>query len=242
GLPELEREKLLEVYGEQPDSALAEVTGQQVDARARRHDTSVAIRRAYGKIFASWCADKSIDLHKRLPWGTSALFWREHAGCAKLSGRRLVEYARAYLAHGFRITGRCRTSGPQGDHERHRRRLTGLQGRPFKSPGLRQLLFEWFCSIRGAVKTRIPLAALAAQARLLREEYLATALRQRQEVAVPRVTPMWLLRWRREFGVSLRTPNRRWKVSRAVCLERCRITWLNLVRVRQLCLLCNGYD
>ena len=37
-------------------------------------------------------------------------------------------------------------------------------------------------------------------------------------------------------------PNRRWKVSRPVCLERCRITWLNVVRVRCLCLLAHGYD
>ena len=40
----------------------------------------------------------------------------------------------------------------------------------------------------------------------------------------------------------MRTPNRRWRASRQVCLERCRITWLNVYRVRRLCELEHGYD
>ena len=58
----------------------------------------------------------------------------------------------------------------------------------------------------------------------------------------PRITPLWVRLWRREYHVSLRTPNRRWKVSRNVCLERCRITWLNVYRVRRLCELEHGFS
>ena len=33
-----------------------------------------------------------------------------------------------------------------------------------------------------------------------------------------------------------------WKVSRPVLEERVRITWLNIIRVRRLCVLAHGYD
>ena len=53
---------------------------------------------------------------------------------------------------------------------------------------------------------------------------------------------MWSLRWRVEYQVSLRLPNRRWKVKRCVLLERLVITWLNVIRLRRLCILVFGYD
>ena len=102
-----------------------------------------------------------------------------------------------------------------------RRRREG-GGRPHKAPAIRELLFEWFCMIRGAVKTRLPLAALAAQARTIREQYMKRAFHQSLRVDVPQITPRWLTEWRRQYGVSLRTPNRGWKVSRPVLLTRAR--------------------
>ena len=53
---------------------------------------------------------------------------------------------------------------------------------------------------------------------------------------------MWLLRWRKEYQVSLRLPNRRWKVKRWILLEGLIITWLNVFRLRRLCALAFGYD
>ena len=99
-----------------------------------------------------------------------------------------------------------------------------------------------FCSIRGAVTSRIPLAALSRQALTLREIYVQASLRRGVEVPVPVPSRGWLKGWRKEFGVSLRTPNRRWKISYSTCCERCRITWLNLYKVRRLCQLTFGYD
>ena len=107
---------------------------------------------------------------------------------------------------------------------------------------MRETLFEWFCSIRGAVKTRLPLSCLMAQAKAMREKYMRATLKRQAKVQVPKITGVWVAEWRRQYQVSLRTPNRRWKVSRPVCLERCRITWLNLYRVRRLCELAHGYD
>ena len=51
-----------------------------------------------------------------------------------------------------------------------------------------------------------------------------------------------VVKWRKQFTVSLRKPNKRWKVPRRVLLQRLRIMWLNLVRVRTLCLLVHRYD
>ena len=40
----------------------------------------------------------------------------------------------------------------------------------------------------------------------------------------------------------MRKANRKYKVPKRVMGERCQITWLNLARVRFLCILANGYD
>ncbi len=59
---------------------------------------------------------------------------------------------------------------------------------------------------------------------------------------VPEITGPWLWRWRKQYGVSLRTPNRRWKVSRSVFDLRLRIMWATMIRVRPLCWLTFLYD
>jgi hypothetical protein len=46
--------------------------------------------------------------------------------------------------------------------------------------------------------------------------------------------------WRREYQVSLRLPNRRWKVKAWILHERLVITWLNVIRLRRLCYLAFG--
>ena len=71
---------------------------------------------------------------------------------------------------------------------------------------------------------------------------MQAAVKRQTTVKVPQITSVWVAGWRRQYQVSLRTPNRRWKVSRRVCAERCIITWLNVFRVRRLCELEHGYD
>ena len=56
------------------------------------------------------------------------------------------------------------------------------------------------------------------------------------------VRARWLQNWAAEYGLSLRTPNRRYKVSKRVLGERLEIEWLNGVRFRQLCLCAHGYE
>ena len=52
----------------------------------------------------------------------------------------------------------------------------------------------------------------------------------------------WLKRWMHEYGLSLRAPNRKFKVPKKLLAERLRIWWLNLARVRALCIELHGYD
>ena len=100
---------------------------------------------------------------------------------------------------------------------------------------IRELLFEWFCSLRGAVKGRFPRKALLSQAEQLRDDYIAECLRAGMRADPPALGRAWLLRWRREYNVSLRFPNRRGKVSRPVLKDRLRIVWVIMIRVRTLC-------
>ena len=49
-------------------------------------------------------------------------------------------------------------------------------------------------------------------------------------------------RWCRECGLSLKAPNRKYKVAKWILEERLQNGWLNCARVRKLCQLAFGYD
>ena len=128
--------------------------------------------------------------------------------------------------------------------EKKRRRFHGLQGdHSIKAPVLRAELFRWFCSMRGLIKGRLPLHILANKALSLRMACIVSALENSLKPRVPKIMGTnWLLNWRKEYCVSLRRPNKRWKVPRPVLLQRLRIMWLNVIRLRTLALLIFGYD
>ena len=125
----------------------------------------------------------------------------------------------------------------------HDRRVRGKQGaHRVKSPIIKEELFRWFCTMRGSVVGRMPLRVLRTQALNLRRVALASALRNGEQGDVPEITSMWLYRFRKAYGISLRKPNRRWKVPRRVLLSRLRTMWSNVIRVRVLATLLLGYD
>ena len=125
-----------------------------------------------------------------------------------------------------------------------RRRRIGKQGAHLvKAPVIREQLFEWFCSVRGRIKGRLPVQVLRSKAMALRLQCMVAAASAGVRVAVPRIQgTTWLWRWRRTYNVSLRKPSKRWKVPRKVLLVRLKILWLNLIRVRCLAMLSLGYD
>ena len=128
--------------------------------------------------------------------------------------------------------------------ENKRRRFHGKQGdHLIKAPALREELFRWFCSMRGLVKGRLPLHVLRNKALSLRMWCIVEALNHGFQPRVPKIMGTnWLLLWRKEYSVSLRTPNKRWKVPRPVLLQRLRIMWLNVIRLRTLSWLVFGHD
>jgi hypothetical protein len=194
----------------------------------------LSVRRACA---LEWCARRHIDVGlKPLPYGCVRDYFKETGLHGRQHAAWLVRQARALRCTGLNARGVVRAVGSSG-----RRRMPGA-GRPHKAAGLREELFEWFLSVRGTCGTRMPVSALAAAARNLRRSMMAAALRLKRRVPFPQITSAWLLRWRHDYQVSLRLPNRRWKVPLHVLQERVECTWLNLIRVRRLCQLVFGYD
>ena len=61
-------------------------------------------------------------------------------------------------------------------------------------------------------------------------------------VELPMIDKQWLRRWKRDYGVSYRRPNQRYKCSRRVLGDRLRTMWLNCIRVRRAAQRLLGHD
>ena len=60
--------------------------------------------------------------------------------------------------------------------------------------------------------------------------------------SLPTISRKWVDKWRRYYGVSWRTINVRYKISRKKLLSRLRTFWCNVIRVRYLCQLLTGTE
>ena len=125
-------------------------------------------------------------------------------------------------------------------------------------PVIREQLFEWWQGIRYSVDwkalaevnrsrgrkclARFPRSVIKAKLRELMEAYCAECLIHGVGAKVFQVTSRWFINWQNEYGLSLRAPNRKYKVPRAVLDERMRLWWTSVFRVRALCLAVFGYD
>ena len=124
---------------------------------------------------------------------------------------------------------------------------------------VREGLFEWFVSMRYSIDWRkynsslksvgrykaigrFPVAVLRDKAKQLLQEYLRVSLMQGHKRIGMAIDWKWLKRWEIEYGLSMRAPNRKFKVSKQILEERLTIWWLNLARVRALCEAVFGYD
>lgn len=140
-----------------------------------------------------------------------------------------------------------------------RQRAKGLQGRPYRAPLVRQLLYEWFVSMRYAVDWtkfnqvlkakgkikcigRFPRSLLRLKVKQLLQEYCFQSLLHGQRPQVFEATSKWFSVFEADYGLTLRTPNRRFKAPRHVLMERLKIFWINVFRLRALCVAANGYD
>ena len=114
-----------------------------------------------------------------------------------------------------------------------RKNVVSTQGRPKKALAFREMLFQWFVDIKSAVKTRIYVKFVRANARRLLAEFVRAFLDAGMPVPqTPMITSSWLRRWKLEYGVSFRSPNKRYKVSYRGLLFRLEIEWSNNVCIR----------
>ena len=113
-------------------------------------------------------------------------------------------------------------------------RTRGRQGQPFKCPQLGDLLWQWFVDIRASVASKLSPKIVMCKAKELAAKLLAAMRASGCYSAIPDISRMWFLRWKRNHGVVLRKPNARFKCSRDTLKLRLRAMWLNLIRVRHL--------
>ena len=153
----------------------------------------------------------------------------------------------AYLAHASADSAMV-LAIPRGSRQRmlvanaQLHRLRGRQGRPKKAAIIGELLWEWFASIRNSIVGRNPATVVVSKAQQLCEDYILESLSRGIRPQTPVVDGQWVRRWRVDRGVSFRKPSRKWKVPKAVLLERCQIFWSNVFRVRALIRAIFGYE
>ena len=121
-------------------------------------------------------------------------------------------------------------------------RRRGLQGAPFKCPELRELLWDWFVDIRASIKGILSPKMAMCKAKEILEQILQQQRAHGAYSAMPQITRQWLLRWKRDFGVSLRKPNARYKCSLQTLVLRLLHMWMNNIRVRYFATIMLGKD
>ena len=125
---------------------------------------------------------------------------------------------------------------------------------------LRKELYEWWSGMRlsidwKSVKSGCPAAAehprlmarfsqalLKQKANELVGDYCTRCVRHGRRPKLPQLDSRWWREWRKEYGLSLRSPNRKFKCPRKLVEERLERGWLNVFRVRAACDLLNGYE
>ena len=83
---------------------------------------------------------------------------------------------------------------------------------------------------------------IVTKAKELVTSYCSEALVRGLRPAVPQLRPDWFARWRKEDGLSLRKPNRKYKVPKRLLASRFETMILNVARVRAAAQELLGYD
>ena len=90
---------------------------------------------------------------------------------------------------------------------------------------------------------RFPVKLVKAKLIDLLTLYAAVCIKAEVPADIPQtITARMIRSWEDEYNLSLRKPNRRYKVPRRILAERLEIWWTNLLRIRQLILCEFGYD
>ena len=197
------------------------------------------------------------ELPEKAPKGTVVAFVKERMGlhepaAVRRASQKVIKWHLKWREGGSAMEN-ARGGGPHSLVCKSRakvqswlRKRASAAGRPYMCSIIRQQLFEWFVSMRHSldykVLTRFPRLLLRAKLLELTQAYCTECLLNGTCPKVPRYTAGWFDLWQDDFNVTLRRPNRKFKVPRWVLKERLGIWWLNLFRIRKLCLLVFGYD
>ena len=236
-----------------------------VNPTLERHKRRVCIA------FREFCEARGIKKGERLPHGIITKFLTQRVRWMRpmqlKNARQLLSKWFRLSSNFMSLEAVHHRATPHGYRasviSKFRKRRLGLQGRPVRAPIVRQGLFEWFVSMRYAVNWRKPSAAVAlrnggepqkkcvarfprvllvAKCKQLLADYAYLCLMQGIAVKLFDPTDEWFKCWENEFGLSMRNPNRQYKVGGEILWERLEIYWLNLAKVRMLCILVFGYD
>ena len=121
-------------------------------------------------------------------------------------------------------------SDESGETKAKRCRREGA-GRKQKAPEIREELFQFFVDIRCCFKGRLPKSLLLLKARELYANYLRQNPEPDPEKQL-KFSNHWLRDWMKEYGVSLRKPNKRFAVSQMDREERVFEYLANIYKVR----------
>ncbi len=208
---------------------------------------------------------------KRVPYGGTRSFldgweWGSLSGASPSRRRNaLLRWHKVFLSSGYASA----VAGAVRQPTRLRRsRLLKWKGRktvPGQGPHrkcswLRQAMFEWWSSIRHSVDwkaikqgmrsdgkepkkiARFTQSMLQTKATQLMSEYVTEHLRLGTRPAAVKLRSRWWASWRKDFGLSMRHPNRKYKCPLPVLEERLERGWLNVFRVRAACVLLTQQD
>jgi len=121
-----------------------------------------------------------------------------------------------------------------------RRRI--LQGAPYKTPLIRELLWDWFVDMRASIASNISPKFMLMKARSIADRILLEQRKLGLVEPMPVIDKHWLMRFKKDKCIVFRRPNQRFKCSREKLLRRLRAMWLNVIRVRRFAELTLGSD
>ena len=213
----------------------------------------VHVRLADAKAFADWAADNGMDHRTKDCSHKMRQYMRESSAVPNVSdsqlrrGRQyLVRCLQLYMDSTFvrpsKVAARSTKTRGGGVAFRGRRRKLGTQGRPEKALMVKEYLFKWFSAVRRSIRGRIPPSLMIAKAKVLMEGYVEEHAMRGERADAAAVNYNWLSRWKFQYRVSLRQPNRKWSVPRHIMKERLEIVWCNIFKIRRLMARCFGYD
>ena len=242
------------VSKQQPHQAFGPIC--PVLRRKRRYNqTLLSFRESIGRACAEWLQSPEgrESARERKHWARAA----EKLGLAPLaafSERRHVhqfvrrcheQYSRSAQRHGVIVresAGRRSVPAWASVPRALRKRKRGAQGNPGKTPDLGTALYQWFVDHRTLIKGRTIKRLMANQARALAMAISMETCSNGVLPDPPVIDGKWLARWRHQWGVNLRRPTTRYKVSRQVLKSRLKLFWSNILAVRFFFTKCFGVD